>query len=285
MTHDHPVNDRLHELLAESLGAGLDAADASELSRMVAGAAGERVEEYELAAAACALAFEGRVADAMPDRLRQRCIGAAAALRSATHQTPQLSPLRPRLRFMAESHSPSPSRAPTPWRSWAVAAAALALAVIAWFSPRSAGPAQPLLTLARSPAELRTELVASATDAIVWSWTQWGDGYDAVTGDVVWSESLQEGYLRLNNLPPNDPAQAQYQLWIVESSRGTPLEVPPVDGGVFDATGTGELIVPIRARLHSTGVVAFGLTIEPPGGVVVSDRERRVVIAAPPAPG
>jgi hypothetical protein len=284
MTHDQPSTDRLHDLVTESLGAGLDTADAAELGRLVAAGAGERLEEYELAAAACALAFEGQVADAMPDRLRQRCIGAAAALRSAPPQAARPMP-RPRLRFAAESPSRASRGASVPWRSWAVAAAAVVTAAFAWLSPPSTGPIQQAQPVARSPAELRTELVASAADTIVWSWAQWGVGYDAVTGDVVWSESLQEGYLRLVNLPANDPNVAQYQLWIVESSRGTPLEVPPVDGGVFDATGTGELIIPIRARLRSTGVVAFGLTLEPPSGVVVSDRQRRVVIAAPNPPG
>ena len=53
-----------------------------------------------------------------------------------------------------------------------------------------------------------------------------------------------------------------------------------VDGGVFDI-GPGEVIVPIRAALPVTTPKLFAVTIEKPGGVVVSSRQRIVVTAAP----
>jgi hypothetical protein len=46
-----------------------------------------------------------------------------------------------------------------------------------------------------------------------------------------------------------------------------------IDGGVFDAPSTGEVVVPITARLRAL----FAVTVERPGGVVVSRREHIVV--------
>jgi len=95
-----------------------------------------------------------------------------------------------------------------------------------------------------------------------------------VSGEVVWHQDLQQGYMVFENLPVNDPSAEQYQLWIVD---GAPTH--PVDGGVFDVTSSGEVIVPIDPKLEIKNPVAFGVTVEPPGGVVVSDRTKRVVVA------
>ena len=54
-----------------------------------------------------------------------------------------------------------------------------------------------------------------------------------------------------------------------------------VDGGVFDVTSTGEVIVPITAKLRVDDATLFAVTVEQPGGVVVSKREHIVVAAAP----
>jgi hypothetical protein len=54
-----------------------------------------------------------------------------------------------------------------------------------------------------------------------------------------------------------------------------------VDGGVFDVDReTGDVVVPITARLKVVEPTLFAVTIEKPGGVVVSKRERIVVTAA-----
>ncbi|MEO1716470.1 MAG: hypothetical protein AAFR76_05105 [Planctomycetota bacterium] len=58
--------------------------------------------------------------------------------------------------------------------------------------------------------------------------------------------------------------------------------MPPVDGGVFDINEAGKVVIPIRVALPASDVVAFAVTVERPGGVVVSDQARRVVIAADP---
>ena len=57
-----------------------------------------------------------------------------------------------------------------------------------------------------------------------------------------------------------------------------------MDGGVFDVPpGADEVIVPIRARLPVGEAVLFAITVEPPGGVVVSTRERIALVAQPGA--
>jgi hypothetical protein len=87
------------------------------------------------------------------------------------------------------------------------------------------------------------------------------------TGEVIWNDRLQTGYMRLSNLPTNDPKQMQYQLWIVDPD----VDKNPVDGGVFDvASASGEVIVPIDAKLAVNDPKVFAITRERPGGVVVS---------------
>ena len=53
----------------------------------------------------------------------------------------------------------------------------------------------------------------------------------------------------------------------------------PVDGGVFDVVDC-EVVVPIRAAIRVFEPKLFAVTVERPGGVVVSKRERIVLTAA-----
>ena len=69
----------------------------------------------------------------------------------------------------------------------------------------------------------------------------------------------------------------QYQLWIVDPERAA----QPVDGGVFDVqAGTREVIIPINAKLAVNNPAAFAITLEKPGGVVVSAGPLLVVASA-----
>lgn len=168
------------------------------------------------------------------------------------------------------------SRAPLV-AAWTAAAACLALAAGAVLWAR--GRATPTAPATLSPAEARAELLASTPDAATFAWTRTGDAAaTAASGDVVWSPSKQRGYMRFVGLAPNDPKQAQYQLWIFDQLRD---ERFPVDGGVFDVSSTGEVVVAISPKLAVGGATLFAVTVEAPGGVVVSKRERIVVTAAP----
>ena len=98
------------------------------------------------------------------------------------------------------------------------------------------------------------------------------------SGDVVFDPVTQQGFMRLR-LQANDPRQREYQLWIFDGERDDRY---PVDGGVFDVpTGAAEVIVPITARVRVGKPVLFAVTVERPGGVVVSAREHIVVLAQP----
>jgi anti-sigma-K factor RskA len=83
--------------------------------------------------------------------------------------------------------------------------------------------------------------------------------------------------MRFVGLTPNVGRRWQYQLWIFDRTRDQRY---PVDGGVFDVPpGAGEVLVPISAKVRVTEATMFAVTVEAPGGVVVSTRERLALIA------
>ena len=110
------------------------------------------------------------------------------------------------------------------------------------------------------------------------SWAESAEGAaPGASGDVVWSDARQEGYMRFSNFAANDPTVEQYQLWIFDAERSADY---PVDGGVFDIpAGSDEVVVPIRAKLPVNRATLFAITVEKPGGVVVSSRERLPLLA------
>ncbi len=54
---------------------------------------------------------------------------------------------------------------------------------------------------------------------------------------------------------------------------------------MFDVGPGGEVVIKIDPKLHVNQPVLFAVTVEQPGGVVVSDRKRIAVTAAPPKTG
>lgn len=128
-------------------------------------------------------------------------------------------------------------------------------------------------------AENRRQLL-TVPDAIQVAWQPF-DLPDApaeqqgVRGDVVWSDELQEGYIRFVGLEPNDPNIEQYQVWVIDE-RGLEQKV---SGGVFNANAEGEIIVEIIPGIDVGRVGLFAITVENPGGTWVPDLTRRVVVA------
>ena len=129
----------------------------------------------------------------------------------------------------------------------------------------------------RSLAELRAQALAQNPSIQRQEWQpgpspRRGD----VTGDVVWNQQEQDGWLTFRNLPAL-PADQAYQLWIVDGERVG----DPVDGGLFTIASTKDTtIVPIQARLPIGKPAAFVITIENNRGVVVSKQEHVVAIAS-----
>ena len=83
--------------------------------------------------------------------------------------------------------------------------------------------------------------------------------------------------MRFRGLTMNTPTVEQYQLWIFDKNQS---EQTPIDGGVFDIDSDQEVIIPIQAKLRVREAYLFAITIEKPGGVVVSSRERLPLLAA-----
>jgi hypothetical protein len=154
-----------------------------------------------------------------------------------------------------------------PWLGWAVAACLMLLLIVSKREDSS------VVVQVEPPV---VEVLGDAPDAVRLAFAGAGDSYAAASGEVVWSDALQEGYLTLANLPANDPASSQYQLWIVDPGR----DEIPVDGGVFDIpAGQGPVVVPIDAKLAVRNPAAFVITLEQPGGVVRSKQEVVVALA------
>lgn len=153
----------------------------------------------------------------------------------------------------------------SPFSGWAAAAAILISSL--------------LLTREKSPlppSQTETQLRAEAPDLIERPFEGLGD-FKQVKGTVIWSDTLQQGFMKLEGVPANDPRQAQYQLWIVDPARDADS---PVDGGVFDIpSGTSSAVIPITAKLSLSKPQAFVITLEQPGGVVKSKQEKVVALA------
>lgn len=153
-----------------------------------------------------------------------------------------------------------------PWLGWAAAAC---LAVVVGVTHFKKAPAPDL-------TKQRAELLENAPDIRTLPFTGASAVYGTASGNVVWSDARQQGFMTLSNIPANDPARKQYQLWIVDPTR----DEIPVDGGVFDIpAGPGPVIIPIEAKLAVNHPAAFVITLEQPGGVVRSKQETVVALA------
>lgn len=273
--------DRLLELILAQADGTLSPAEAAELARLGAGGAAE-AERRLLAATELALIdLEAREAVPLPASLRDRLIAAGGAHFAGAGRGGVVANVdRGRDGLPAVVPGPiatyrreAPGGRPTVLArlGWVAAAAGLALAALAWWPARQPGPGA-----ATGPLALQRQVDAAA-DAVRWPFAGKVDEFKAAGGEVVWSDALQRGYMRLKDLAANDPSRAQYQLWIVDPARSK----EPVDGGVFDIApgAAGEVIVPIDAKLAVRQPAAFAITREKPGGVVVSAGPLLVVAA------
>ena len=180
--------------------------------------------------------------------------------------------------FFAESTTPVAGKVTTVAPSamglreisaWLCMAASIALVLCVWLPGKR--------DQVGSLQEQRATLIASARDILRSNWestapeTKQGSEF----GEVVWSTSAQQGFMSICGLPINDASKEQYQLWIIDPSR----DDKPVDGGVFNITNDGESIVAIQAKLRVDKPTVFAITVEKPGGVVVSDQKRLPLLA------
>ncbi len=290
---------RLSELGVEVLLGALSEDEAIEYEQLRARTPQFDLYELERAAAALQLAAM-EPADSLPERLRIRVATDAAELfRLWGARRREAPPRRPLARLPELRH-------PARW----IAAAASVVAAALWFGRPTAPPpgtasTQPIdvarrapempamapqpavpaplpaplrATAPEDPAAARERLLASNRFVLQRSWRAGNDASgQRVSGDVVWDARSQRGFMRFAGLRRNNPAVEQYQLWIFDARRD---ERYPVDGGVFDITrADGEQVIPIHAALKVGVPLMFAVTVERPGGVVVSDRSRIAALA------
>lgn len=281
------LKETVIDLLVLKATFGLDDNEQAQLDRLIAEAGVSEDESFELTAAA--ISMVGLPTDEpLPQNLYSKILASGeefvASLASdalvEAHKSKASEPVEYQKTFSVE-----PRRSGWNWLGWAVAAAAcIALAANVWFTqfaPQEVvkGPV-PTVTPAKPTAEQEyAKLIAEPTGVVKANWAPPSpDAKDLkdVSGDVVWSDAKQEGFMRLKGLPINDKSKSTYQLWIFDKTQDAKT---PIDGGTFDVDKNGEVIVPIDAKLKALEPALFAITIEKPGGVVVSDRKRMAAVA------
>lgn len=273
-----PPDEATIDLLIKQISEGLSAAEQQALGELdsVSQAYGRDLERT-----AAAISLIGTTAgEPLPASLRTRLEAGAAEYLSAPAAAPAA-----RSENVVSIASRAAAAPPRRHRGagWWAAAACLVLAAAGWL--RSPGPAPVAATAppqveptpAPTVAQLRSELLARP-DAVKLAIGATKDpASGGVTGDVVWDPIAQRGYLHFVGLAANDPRIQQYQLWIFDAERDQRF---PVDGGVFDVpAGGGDVVVAIHAAVPVHTAKLFAVTIEKPGGVVVSSREHIVAVA------
>ena len=271
MTDIHPDmsdGDRLMELLADEQTLGLDEERRLELEELIYGATAAEHERraFERASASAMVAMtdtEDCPADikAALQASIDRYTGQPGAMEAKPTSAERELIERRSLGFH--------------YAGWFAAAACFVLAVIAWWPTPVVGPTD---GVDRAMADLE-----GAPDAVTLEWSQWDSqlGLEGraevpgVTGEVVWSDAKQTGFMTFEGLP--ELGDADYQLWIVDAERGLDQRI---SGAVFEGHPEGgRVVVPIDPKqIPVEKAAAFAVTIEKPGGTWVSDMSRRVVI-------
>jgi hypothetical protein len=261
--------DRLAELMVEELERPLSDAEDAELRALIARHPDWSRDDLSRAAAAVAAAQTLPRMEAMPEALRARIAEAAEPFVTAeVHELPE----RSKARWLPG------------WIPWSVAAAAALAAVVGWARTpeRIVVETKPPPVVEPSPAERLAALRTSSSNLIRWEASATEDPLAGrARGEFIWSPGRQEGFMVFEGLPPNDPDGRQYQLWIFDQTRKTEH---PVDGGVFDVDRSDRVVIPIDPAIEVREPTLFAVTVEQPGGVVVSDREHIVVVGQPPKP-
>jgi hypothetical protein len=284
MRSQEEPDDALVDLLVKQVSEGLSPAEQRALDVLDSGVASRYRRDLEHAAAAVTLAGIGAPSD-LPASLRTKLEHQASL-----YMPPAGGSVLP----FPQARQPQ-TRARSASAGWWAAAACLLLAVYAWVRPLppailGASTLPPVLApapAAQAPAPApaapptpgveRAALMARSGSLKL----NLGAGKDpaaaGLSGDVVWDPATQRGYIRIVGLAAIDPNAHQYQIWIFDGARDQRY---PVDGGVFDMPAGGtEVLVPIRAAIAVRVAKAFAITVERPGGVVVSARDRVVALA------
>jgi len=281
------------DLAIKQVTEGLSPAEQRALDVMDSELASAYLRDLERAAAAVTLAGSAGE-EPLPAALSARIAEQAAEHFASSSMVTDLSEARTPAAKAGVRPSPAPARANRFGNyGWLAAAACLVLAIFGWEhsppppvavatpapvtvpSPEKPAP-QPEKPLPPTVAEERAALLAKTDSLKIPLGASKDPAAIGVTGDVVWDPATQRGFLHFAGLAPNDPAMHQYQIWIFDAGRDKRY---PVDGGVFDVPAdASDVIIPIRASLMVRKPAAFAVTLEKPGGVVVSGREHVIAL-------
>ena len=262
MSSTSPSNgDRFVDLLIQRSTTGLSESEQQEFENLSHSPKHEsEVERYDLTVTALDLAFGFRDRESMPRDIQDRLLLAAGRFfgngsKGASTATSADAQLELAQRRAANRFS---------WRkavalAVTAATAACVMLMLSGYNPFAKTPIERMQGFANlKPADL-----------VKVSWQPVHE--PLVGGEALWSDSRQEGYMKFTDMPINDPSVKQYQLWIFDTNKE---HLTPVDGGVFDISAAGEVVIPINAHVPVEKAVRFAVTVEKPGGVTVSKRER-----------
>jgi hypothetical protein len=285
-------DEAMVDLLIKQVTEGLSPAEQRALDVLDTGLASAYRRDLERAAAAVTLAGSAGqppLPTALAERLAQQAAEhfARAANVASGATVADLGAAR----TLAAEKAPVSARTQNRfgvYGGWLAAAACLLLAIFGWERSPTVAPVAvvtpppaavvPPEKPAPTPAEERAALLAKSDSLKISLGATKDPAAAGVTGDVVWDPATQRGFLHFAGLAPNDPAVHQYQIWIFDAGRDKRY---PVDGGVFDVpANAAEVVIPIRATLMVRKPAAFAVTVEKPGGVVVTSREHVVALGA-----
>ncbi len=284
-------DDAMIDLLVKQVTDGLSPAEQRALDALDGAVSSANLRDFERAAAAVTLAASVNAAPLPPDlaeRVAHQAENHFGAIANALSNEKPDDLAAARRRAATSPPRPKPRSGVY---GWFAAAACLVLAVFAWNRPPPSSPSAiavspppAVVPQAAKPAppptgaEQRAALLAKSDSLKIPLGPTKDPSAAGVSGDVVWDPIAQRGFLHLVGLAPNDPAKRQYQLWIFDGGRDKRY---PVDGGVFDIPADAtEVVIPIHAALAVLSAKAFAVTVEKPGGVVVSGRDHVVALGA-----
>lgn len=258
--HSNSENNRWEELQVTRLLFGLTAEEKKEYDDIASQIPAEELDQLDTVVASLDVVWSDTQSEPLPEHLRH-----AVRIRASQELVP-----RPVVTLAKPSIHPATMHRGNNYVPWIVSAVCLMLAFFTWITNRPKDNVRP------DVAQLRAELIAANQGLVQAKWSPGPTPSEGATGDVVWSAPKQQGFMRFRGLPVNTPSKEQYQLWIFAKNQS---DKTPIDGGVFDITSTDEVIIPINAKLNVEDPFMFAITIEKPGGVVVSSRERLPLLA------
>lgn len=266
---NHSPIQQMAELLILKMTVGLNSEEEQELDRLkhendVSNSELQiEIERIELAVAAADLACFQNDTDTMPEHLKDCVLVDAGKYFQSQTSTTDTSSVDDSTMVTPRSYAKDSGI--NPWTIATIVSTAACILILLNTMGSDAGKVTPSLA-----QKLDVFLNSKISDMVQVDLLPGPDatGEGIANSKLYWSTNRQEGYMRFSGLAVNDPKVEQYQLWIFEDAG----QQHPIDGGVFDIKSKDDLIS-IDPKILAKGKY-FAVTVEKPGGVVVSSRKR-----------